>query len=176
MKLKYRAGSALNGLVTRMRNGGTGDPVPEEGKKGYSDYAADPAFKAWLDRTGNTYSQEYSGEALHTGGGSGSVRKVLGDTPYAEMAVNPDLLPMESGYGREEYGRLSSPGASRGTRGGQMQQAAEMFENNRQMEMAYEAWLAKQRKMPGRGQVTERAESRPGQSDVYVRRGPGSAI
>ena len=65
---------------------------------------------------------------------------------------------------------------NRPTRGGQMQQAADMFRNNRQMEIDYEAWLAKQRKMPGRGQVTERAESRPGQSDVYVRRGPGSAI
>ena len=184
MKLKYRGGSALDSLVRKMRTGGTGDPIPrasnaegvnfEEGKKGYSDYVNDPEFQDWLGKN-RQYYPEYSGEALKTGGGSGSVRKALGDTPYAEMAVNPDLLPMESGYGREEYG-FSSPGAARSTRGGQMQQAADMFRNNRQMEVDYEAWLAKQRKMPGRGQVTERAESRPGQSDVYVRRGPGSAI
>ena len=103
MKLKYRGGSALNSLVRRMRTGGT-EPIPrvsntegvnfEEGKKGYSDYVNDPEFQAWLQSTGNKYNEEHTGsEALHTGGGSGSVRKVLGDTPYAEMAVSPDLLP-----------------------------------------------------------------------------------
>ena len=151
MKLKYRGGSALNRLVRRMRNGGSNPVDFEKGKKGYSDYSEDPEFQAWLKSTGNQYNPEYSGEALHTGGGEGSVRKTLGDTPYAEMAVNPDLLPMESGYGREGYG-FSSPGAARSTRGGQMQQAADMFRNNRQMEIDYEAWLTKQKQRPGPAQ------------------------
>tara|TARA_R110002050_G_scaffold148487_8_gene274708 strand:- start:694 stop:1188 length:495 start_codon:yes stop_codon:yes gene_type:complete len=143
-----------------MRTGGT-EPIPrasnaegvnfEEGKKGYSDYANDPEFQAWLESTGNKYNQEYSGEALHPGGGSGSVRKALGDTPFAEQAVNPELLPMESGYAKEKYG-FTSPGAARSTRGGQMQKAADMFRNNRQMEVDYEAWLAKQKQRPGPAQ------------------------
>lgn len=178
MKLKYRGGSALNSLVRRMRTGGT-EPIPrvsntegvnfEEGKKGYSDYVNDPEFQAWLQSTGNKYNEEHTGsEALHTGGGSGSVRKVLGDTPYAEMAVSPDLLPMESGYGREEYGRPSSPGASRGTRGGQMQQAADMFRNNRQMEIDYEAWLSKEKQRPGPAQpVYEVIPGGRGRSDSF---------
>lgn len=160
MKLKYRGGSALNSLVRRMRTGGT-EPIPrasnaegvnfEEGKKGYSDYVNDPEFQAWLESTGNTYSPEYRGEALHPGGGSGSVRKALGDKPGAEIAVNRELLPMDSGYAREEYG-FRSPGAERSTRGGQMQQAAAMFDLNRQMEVDYEAWLAKQKQRSGPAQ------------------------
>lgn len=142
----------LGELVKKYRTGGDlpGDGVDDEKKKKtYDEYAADEGFKAFLESTGGTYSPQYSGAALHTGGGSGSVRTALGDTSYANMAVDPTLLPLESGYGNERYGNVSSPGARRNTRGEQMQTAADMWSNNRQMEINYEEWLARQSKKPG---------------------------
>lgn len=122
----------------------------------------DPGFQDFLKATSREYFNEYAGDALTAGGGSGSFRGEIGDDMYT--AINPTLLPEVSDRFRgEQFGSLAGRGGAGGnrpTRGGQMDEAVRMYESNLEAEQAYRDYLAKQKGRPGRAQPVY--ESTPG--------------
>ena len=178
MNLKYRQGTnmqRLGELVKKYRTGGNlpengvdyssaGDEGPSSPAYTVGDrnkYSTDEGFLEYLRATNQSWTPEYRGEALHTGGGSGSVRSALGDTSYAELAVNPELLPQLSNRGAtEKYGPMSSPGGARPTRGGQQTQSSDLYNQNTAAITAYEKWLLTQPKQGQRQGV--KYETLPG--------------
>ena len=122
----------------------------------------DPGFQDFLRATSREYYDEYMGDSLSAGGGSGSFRGEIGDSMFT--AVNPALLPEISGRFRDEqFGSLAGRGGAGGarpTRGDQMNEAIRMYEENLASEQAYRDFLSKQKGRPGAAQPMY--ESTPG--------------
>ena len=166
----FRAGGALADMAKRYAAGGRPNVPNEQGTGNGAGQpearidSQDPGFQDWLRATGTPYHQEYMGEPLTAGGGSGSFRGELGESSYT--AVNPALLPEVSEQFRgEQFGSMKGRGGAGGarpTRGEQMDESARLYQENLAAEQAYQAWLAKQKGRPAPRQTEYRFEDAPG--------------
>lgn len=107
----------------------------------------DPEFQDFLRATSREYYDEYMGDSLSAGGGSGSFRGEIGESMFT--AINPALLPeVSSRFRDEQFGSLrgrGGAGGARPTRGGQMDEAVRLYESNLEAEQAYRDFLSKQK-------------------------------
>lgn len=122
----------------------------------------DPEFQNFLRATSREYYDEYMGDPLTAGSGSGSFRGEIGEDLF--RAINPDLLPEVSDRFRDEqFESLRGHGGAGGakpTRGSQMDESVRLYESNLEAEQAYRDFLSKQKGRSGPSQPMY--ESTPG--------------